>query len=134
MMSAPMYVREVPQHHRLEAGKCKQCGKIYFPPRIVCNDCHAREFETVQLDKQGKVVTYTVIRIAPSSRRGGTDQAPYALGIIEVNPSVRLMTQIVDCDLDEIKIGMPVKLEFRKVLEDGEAGIIAYGYKAVPCR
>lgn len=129
MMSAPIYVREVPQHHRLEAGKCKKCGKTYFPSRLICHDCHGREFATVQLSKQGKVVTFTVIRIAPSQF---ADQAPYAMGIIEVDSGVRLMTQIVDCDLNEINIGMPVKLEFRKVLEDGEAGIIAYGYKAVP--
>lgn len=129
MMSAPIYVREVPQHHRLEAGKCRKCGKTYFPPRLICHDCRGREFETVQLDKGGKIVTFTVIRIAPSQF---AEQTPYALGIIEVAPGARLMTQIVDCDLDEIKIGMAVKLEFRKVLEDGEAGIIAYGYKAVP--
>jgi len=129
MMSAPGYVREIPQHHRLEAGKCKKCGKHYFPPRMVCHDCHGREFETVQLDRQGKVVTFTVIRIAPAQF---ADQAPYAMGIIEVDPGIRLMTQIVDCDPDHIEIGMPVKLEFREVIADGEAGIIAYGYKAVP--
>jgi hypothetical protein len=129
MMSAPAYVREIPQHHRLEAGRCKHCGKIYFPQRLVCHDCRAREFETVQLSRQGKVITFTVIHIAPSQF---ADQAPYALGIIEVDPGVRLMTQIVDCDLNKIEIGMPVKLEFREVIQDGEAGIIAYGYKAVP--
>jgi uncharacterized OB-fold protein len=129
MMSAPGYVRTAPQHHRLEAGKCKQCGKIYFPPRLVCHDCHGREFDTVRLSREGKVVTFTVIRVPPAQF---ADQAPYAMGLIEVEPGVRVMTQIVDCDLDDVEIGMSVRLEFRKVLEDGEAGIIAYGYKAVP--
>lgn len=129
MMSAPGYVRTAPQHHRLEAGRCTGCGKIYFPPRIVCHDCHGREFETVQLGREGKVVTFTVIRVPPAQF---ADQAPYAMGIIEVDPAVRVMTQIVDCDLEAIEIGMPVRLEFRKVREDGDAGIIAYGYKAVP--
>jgi len=128
-MAVPGYVREIPQRHRLEAGKCKSCGKIYYPLRLVCPACQGREFDSVQLGTDGKIVTYTVIHVAPSQF---TDQAPYALGIIEVEPGVRLMTQIVDCDPATLKIGMPVKLEFRKVLEDGEAGIIEYGYKAVP--
>lgn len=128
-MSAPNYVREIPQHHRLEAGKCAKCGKIYYPPRQVCPECHGREFDTVQLSREGKIVTYTVIHVGPSQF---ASQTPYAMGIIEVAPGARLMTQIVDCDPDKLQIGMPVKLEFRKVLEDGEAGIIKYGYKAVP--
>jgi uncharacterized OB-fold protein len=66
--------------------------------------------------------------VAPSQF---ADQAPYAMGIVEVEPGIRLMTQIVDCNLEKIKIGMPVKLEFRKIVEDGEKGVIAYGFKAV---
>jgi uncharacterized OB-fold protein len=128
-MSAPGYVREVPQHHRLEAGRCQACGKTFYPQRQVCPECQGRTFEKVQLAKEGRIVTYTVIHIAPSQF---ADQAPYAMGIIEVDPGVRMMTQIVDCDPAALKIDMPVKLEFRKVLEDGEAGIIEYGYKAVP--
>lgn len=128
-MSAPVYVREVPQRHRLEAAKCTQCGKVTYPPRLLCPDCKGRSFDTVQLAREGKIVTYTVIHVGPSHF---ADQVPYALGLVEVAPGVRLMTQIVDCDPSSLEIGMPVKLEFRKVLEDGEAGIIEYGYKAVP--
>jgi len=127
-MPSARYTREIPQRYRLEAGKCSSCGKIYSPPRRVCV-CGGREFETVTLPDAGKVITYTVIRVAPSDF---TEEVPYAIGIVELDGGVRLMAQIVDAPLEEIKTGMPVRLEFRKIYQEGEAGIICYGHKAVP--
>ena len=61
-------------------------------------------------------------------------QAPFAVGIIEMDDGARLTTEIADVDFDEVKIGMPVKLEFRRHYSDGDAGVIHYGHKAVPLR
>ena len=38
----------------------------------------------------------------------------------------------LECDFDDLKIGMRLKLEFRKVYQEGDAGILCYGYKFVP--
>jgi uncharacterized protein len=120
-----------PQNYRLEAGRCKGCGAIYFPPRLICRECKSREFETFRLKDTGKVVTHTVIR-TPSDEFTG--QAPFAVGIIEMDDGVRLTCQIVDVGFDELKVGLPVKLEFRRIYAEGEAGVINYGYKAAPLR
>ncbi len=129
-MSTPArYWREIPQRYRYEANKCSQCGKINFPPRLICPECQGREFETTKLAERGKVLTYTIIRVAPQQF---VDQAPFAVGIIELEDGVRLMGQIVDCDIDSIKIDQKVKLEFRKIYDVGESGVICYGYKFVP--
>ena len=128
-MSVPSYWREMPQRYRLEAAKCNACGTISFPPRLICPKCKQHAFESLRLDRKGRLLTYTIIRVAPSVF---TDQVPYAIGIVELQHKVRLLCQITDCDLEEIKTGMPVILEFRRISEDGEAGIIHYGYKAVP--
>jgi uncharacterized OB-fold protein len=77
------------------------------------------------------VTTFTVIRVAPSEF---CDEAPYAVGIVELDDGVAIQCQIADCAPEELSIGMPVKIEFRKVKQEGEAGIICYGYKAVPVR
>lgn len=121
--------REYPRRYRLEAGKCKKCGKIVFPGRLVCPQCGAREFDTIILPDTGKVVTYTVIRTAPSQF---TDIAPYALAIAELTNGVKLTAQLVDCDVDNIKVGMEVRIEFRRVQTDDHSGILSYGYKFVP--
>ncbi|MCJ7588006.1 MAG: Zn-ribbon domain-containing OB-fold protein [Candidatus Aminicenantes bacterium] len=129
MPTPSRYWREIPQRYRYEAGRCKACGFICFPPRLVCPRCGAREFETTKLAGTGTVLTYTIIRVAPE---GFEDQVPYAVGIAELEDGVKLTAQIVDCDFASLKIGLKVRLEFRKLSEDGEAGIIHYGYKFVP--
>ncbi|MCF8241582.1 MAG: Zn-ribbon domain-containing OB-fold protein [Melioribacteraceae bacterium] len=123
--------REYPQRYRMEAAKCNKCGKIFFPPRLVCNECGNREFEQVKLAGEGKLKTFTVIRVAPSNF---IDEQPYAVGIVELTDGVSTLMQITDCDPDELSIGMRVKIEFRKVQTEGDAGILMYGYKAVPLR
>jgi hypothetical protein len=121
--------REIPQRYRLEAGKCKGCGAVFFPPRVVCPQCGSREFGKTRLAGSGKLLTYTIIRVAP---RQFEDQAPYAVGIAELDDGVRLTAQVVDCDFSELAVGMRVTIEFRRISEEGEAGAIYYGYKFVP--
>ena len=128
-MSAPKFWREIPQRYRFEAAKCKKCGKISFPPRLICPECKTREFETVKLNDKGKIETFTVIRIAPT---GFTNEAPYPVAIVDLGDNVKILCQVADCEPHDLKIGMPVRLEFRKVQQEGDAGVINYGYKCVP--
>jgi len=128
-MSVSKYWREIPHRYRLEAGKCEKCGKIYFPRRLVCGECGNSKFKSIHLDRQGKLISYTVIHVAPSKF---SSQAPYAVGVVELKDGLRLLAQIADCNLENIKTGMPLRVEFRRVSEEGDAGIINYGYKCVP--
>ena len=57
-MSSPRYWREIPQRYRFEGAKCKGCGKVYFPPRLICPECQSKEFEHIQLKKDGKVLYF----------------------------------------------------------------------------
>jgi hypothetical protein len=129
MITPQRYWREIPQRYRLEAGRCKGCGKVYYPPRLVCPECKGREFETQELPREGKVLSYTVVHVAPP---GLSDETPYALGIVELANGVRLLTQIVDVEHDKLSVGMPVRLEFRRIRKDGASGILCYGHKCVP--
>ena len=129
MSTSARYWREIPQRYRLEAGKCNKCGQLSFPPRLICPACGSREFEMERLPDTGIVLTYTVIRVAPTPF---VDEAPYAVGIVELDGGTRITAQITDCSLDSIRIGQKVKVEFRRIRDEGEAGIICYGYKCVP--
>jgi uncharacterized OB-fold protein len=131
MSTVARYWREIPQRYRLEAGKCSSCGKVWFPPRRVCGHegCTGREFETVVLPDEGRVVTHTVIHVGPT---GFGDLQPYAMGLVELTDGTRIMSQIVDVDPVEVKIDMPVRVEFRLISEEGESGVLKYGYKCVP--
>jgi hypothetical protein len=123
------YWREVPQRYRYEAGKCRGCGETYFPPRRVCAACGSRKWRTVILPGYGAVETFTVIRVAPEEF---TDLSPYAVAVVRLDDGTKILTQVVDVDLDKLAIGMRVRIEFRRIRAEGEGGVLFYGYKAVP--
>ena len=123
------YHREIPQRYRLEAAKCQQCGKVQFPPRRVCAKCKSTSFERVRLSDEGKLLTFTVVRVA-SDRF--SQQTPYMMGIVELSDGVCVTMQIVETEVDKVEIGQKVKVVFRRIQEDGRAGILCYGYKGVP--
>ncbi len=127
-MISPRYHREKPQRYRLEAGKCKGCGKVSFPPRLICPKCKSKEFETIKLSDEGTIKTFTVIRVASDTF---SLQTPYAVGIVELKGGVRLTTQIADVDFNKLKIGQKVKMVFRKIQDEGKSGLHCYGYKAI---
>ena len=120
--------RQYPQRYRYEGNKNKKSGKIFFPPRLIDPDTKSREFEKVTLATEGEIETYTILQNPPSAF---TDLAPIAIAIIKLTDGSKLNAQLADCDTTTLKIGDKVKLEFRKITEDGAAGIIYYGYKAV---
>jgi len=128
-MPSPRYWRELPSRFRLEASRCKACNKIAFPPRRVCPDCRGQDVERAVLSRKGKVVTSTVVHVAPSDL---ALEAPFAMALVETPEKARLMLQVVDCDPSTVRPGMEVSLEFRRIRREGAAGILCYGYKAVP--
>ena len=127
-MISPRYHREKPQRYRLEAGKCKGCGKVSFPPRLICTKCKSKEFEKVNLSDKGTLKTFTIIRVASDTF---SLQTPFAVGIVELNDGVRLTTQIAGVDFKQLKIGKKVKMVFRKIQDEGKSGLHCYGYKAI---
>ncbi|MDH4210857.1 MAG: Zn-ribbon domain-containing OB-fold protein [candidate division WOR-3 bacterium] len=126
-MPSPRYHREMPQRYRLEAAKCNGCGRVAFPPRLVCN-CGSREFKGERISDYGKILTFTTIRVAPKDFE---TEVPYSVAIVESDNGVRFTTQVVDCQPEELKIGKKVKFVFRKLYAEGHTGIICYGYKAI---
>ncbi|TFH00786.1 MAG: Zn-ribbon domain-containing OB-fold protein [Calditrichales bacterium] len=127
-MIVPRYTREIPHRMRLEAGKCKECGYIAFPRRLVCPQCGKRAFDKINLKPQGKILTFTIIHIAADDF---STQVPFAVAVIETVEGARLTAQVVDCRPQEVEIGKKVRLMTRLIQKEGHAGILQYGYKAV---
>ena len=79
-----------------------------------------------KLQGKGTVVSYTIIHVGPENFE---EQVPYPIAIVELDEGPRLTAQIVDCDINEVKIGMRVESTFRRIQEEGYTGAIYYGYK-----
>ena len=128
-MSVPRYWRETPYRYMLVGGKCNNCGKMYYPIKKVCRVCGSRDFEETKLSDKGKLVSFTVIRSPPS---GYEEYVPYVVGIVELEEDIRVISQIVDCDIKDVKTGMELETTFRRTSTDGNSGIVMYGTKFRP--
>lgn len=122
---SPKYHREIPQRYRLEGAKTTS-GKVYFPPRVVYPG--GESAQPYKLATTGKVLTFTIINTSPAEH---SDLTPFALAIVELDDGARITTQVVDCDPAEVKTGMRVRVEFRRIRTEGVEGLICYGYKVV---
>lgn len=119
--------RHIQQRYNLIGSKCTTCGKVFFPNRIICPDCRRKgNIESIKFSGKGKIHTYSVIR-SPSDEFKTI--APYVVAIVELDEGAKLTAQLVDCEVDDVKIGDPVEMVFRKISEDGPDGVISYGFK-----
>jgi len=81
--------------------RCKNCGKLYFPPRVDCLDCRKSEVEWVPIDGKAKLITFTEVYFAPPAFEQST---PYILGLAEFDNGLRVFAPVSrDIDLEELK-------------------------------
>lgn len=133
-MTNPRYWREISQRYALKGNRCTNCEEPYFPPRGICPNCRrdsVGKMEVQTFSGRGKLVTYSVVHDGPPGMEAIT---PYAIAIVELEEGPRITSQVVDIDVDgdELEIGMPVRMVFRKMGEEGSSGAIHYGYKFKP--
>jgi uncharacterized protein len=133
-MSIARFWRETPRRYNLGGSKCGNCGTVYFPPRLVCPKCpqHRSTIEKMapfQLSGEGEVISYTIVQ---EPAEGFEMQVPYVLALVKTVEGPVLTGQIVDLEPKDVSIGLKVKATFRKLREEGKAGVIHYGYKFAP--
>ena len=96
---------------RLMAAKCNECGAEFLPPKPMCTKCFSTNLKWIEVDGKGKLLTYTIIYIAPEQFQ---DMTPYIIGIVEFNNGLRLPGIIRGVKPEVIKIGMNLKIDFEE--------------------
>jgi len=97
------------QHQKLMAGKCLKCGKIHLPPRPLCDNCFSQEFEWITISGKGKLLTYTIIHVAPHQFQALT---PYSVGIVQLENGLKIPGIIQGLTQKQIKIDMELTLDY----------------------
>ena len=97
---------------RLLVKYCNACGQHHHYPRALCPHCFSDQTEWREAAGTGSIHTYSVLaRGVPM---------PYCIAYVTLDEGVSMMTNIVDCDFDAVRVDARVKVVF-KPTEGGPA-------------
>ncbi|MFJ5771105.1 Zn-ribbon domain-containing OB-fold protein [Psychrobacillus sp. NPDC093180] len=91
---------------------CDSCGDYHYYPRVLCPNCMSDNTTWIEAKGTGSIYTYSVMR------RG----VPYAIAFVELDEGPKMMTNIVDCDLDKVHIDQKVTVVFKQSGDLDNAG------------
>ena len=100
------------QDENFKAFKCSNCNAVIAPPSGSCYACGGSEMEWTEVSGDGKLISFTVIHVAPDEFQ---NEVPYIIGIVELKEGTRITSRLGGYDPEnpaDIKIGIPLKLGY----------------------
>lgn len=101
---------------KLVLPTCVICRKPFWHPRPHCPFCASSEVEWKPASGNGIVYSFTVVR--QSGDPFFRDRVPFIVAIIELAEGPRIMSNVIDCAPDEVRIGMLVTVTFDTIAPD----------------
>ena len=102
------------ESEKLTTTRCLDCGSIHWPPRVICRDCLSENLEWIDLPEEGTITSFSVSTagVAPQFK------PPVVFAIIEYENGVRIISPLVDTDINQVAIGKKVVLKVVDVPPD----------------
>jgi uncharacterized OB-fold protein len=94
---------------RLLLKRCLACGQLHYYPRAICPFCASDRTEWLAARGRGTIYSFSVMRRV---------EKPYAIAYVTLEEGVTVLTNLVDCDFDRLRIGDPVRVVFKPKGED----------------
>lgn len=104
------------KRRELRIPRCKRCGRLFWYPREECPNCLSRDWEWHKATGKGRLYAYTVVR-QPQHEAFYKD-IPYIYAIVQLAEGVRLISNVVGCPVDEVRVDMPLEVVFEDVTSD----------------
>lgn len=101
---------------RLVVQRCTACGRWQFYPRPFCKVCWSEAVEWVEASGRATLYTYSVVRRNDLPPFG--DRVPYVAALVDLEEGPRMVSEVVGCPLDEVRIGMPLEVTYRDLTDD----------------
>ncbi len=104
------------KENRLILKHCRDCGRHHFYPRALCPHCHSDALEWSDARGTGSIYSFTVAR-RPAGPAFKAD-SPYVVAVIDLDEGARMMTNIVTDNVDAVRIGQRVAVQFDAVTDE----------------
>jgi len=111
---------------KLMGVKCGECNALYSIPKSFCLKCGSKKLFWTPLKGIGKLISYTIVHV-PHPRF--QNEVPYILGVIKLEEGVKLLARIKNVKPEEIKVGMPLKVDFEKTEDEAWPNWVRYFFK-----
>jgi uncharacterized OB-fold protein len=97
---------------KLQVRRCGACSRFHWPPRLGCPYCGSGDLAWTEVSPRGEVFSWTVVH--RSQTAGFEAEVPYAVVLVALNDAkgVRMVGNLVNCEPDAIRAGMPVEAVF----------------------
>jgi uncharacterized OB-fold protein len=104
---------EAAKRHELVMPRCKTCDHLFFYPRSECPTCLGNDLEWVGVSGRGRLHSFTIIH-QPANATFRND-VPYVYAIVQLAEGPRMISNIVECDLDALQVDMPLEAVYADV-------------------
>ena len=106
------------KRHELLMQRCLDCGTYRFPPMPMCPKCNSVKQEWARVSGKGKIYSWFVVHQA--THPDFVDEVPYAVVLVQLEEQadLRIPSNMVDCQIEDIHEGMPVEVIFDNVTEE----------------
>jgi len=115
----------------LKGTQCKDCGEVFMGHATGCAHCGSEKMKGIVLDDHGILYTYSVIQYPPpGDYKGLTDPfTPFVEGLVELPDGIRILAPVLECDPENARINMRVKLKVYDFFKDEEGNdVVAFCY------
>jgi uncharacterized OB-fold protein len=104
---------EAAKRRELVMPRCKTCDHLFFYPRSECPRCLSANIEWVTVSGRGRLYSFTIVNqpANPAFR----DDAPHAYAVVQLDEGPRMVSNIVECDLEALEVDMPLVAVFDDV-------------------
>ena len=103
--------------HRFLLQRCRACDALQFYPKATCTSCGSSQLDWEPASGRGTVHAFTVARRATHPAFEGAE--PYVVAIVELAEGPRVTANVVDCPVDDVRVGLPVELTWDEPGDDG---------------
>ncbi|MFD7028285.1 Zn-ribbon domain-containing OB-fold protein [Streptomyces sp. NPDC059917] len=110
---------------RLLLRRCADCGRVHHYPREFCPHCWAGEDRVAWEPASGRATLYTWSVVHRNDLPPFGARVPYVAAVVDLAEGPRMMTEVVDCAADALRVGMPLEVAFRVEGEGGDAVSVA---------
>ncbi len=101
---------------RLLLRHCEDCRQTSYYPRPFCPRCWSERVRWMEASGRGTLYSWSVIY--SNDQPPFKDRVPYVAAIVDLEEGPRMMTNVVNCDFDALRVDMPVRLTFMEISDD----------------